>query len=237
MDIHLLSYGDHNYMSQKDIFFSTAVESGFFDKIIVYGPEDMDRDFVIQFTSILRNAKGGGYWIWKPYFVRKVFETLPEGDVLIYCDVGCLINQNGKKRFEDYIELLSKSKTGSLAFELPHKEVEYTKQEVFNFFDSPSNIIHTNQLMATVFLLKKCDHSMLLVNKWFETLCTFPEAFIDDHDPVIKNEEFIDARHDQSVFSIIRKWYGSEIIPDETYFNDFVRDGENYPFWATRLKR
>jgi len=25
-------------------------------------------------------------------------------------------------------------------------------------------------------------------------------------------------------------------LPDETYFQNFVKEGEPYPFWATRLK-
>lgn len=237
MQIHLTSYGDDKYKNQKDVFFDSAVASRFFHEVIIFGPEDMELEFSTRFKLILEHRKGGGYWIWKPYFVKKVLDRLPDGDILVYSDVGCLINVNGKNRFDEYIDLLLKSEMGSLAFKLPHKEVEYTKQEIFNIFKSPNDIIHSDQLMATVFLLKKCKHTQLLIDKWYNTLIEYPLLFVDDYDPAIKQKEFIDARHDQSVFSVIRKTYGTEVIPDETYFKDFVKEGQFYPFWATRLKR
>jgi len=237
MHIHLISYGDDRYRNQKEIFFEYAVASGFFHEVIIFGPEDIEWEFSTRFKLILEHRKGGGYWIWKPYFVKRVLDMLPDNDILVYSDVGCLINAEGRKRFDEYIDLLVQSDMGSLAFRLPHKEIEYTKQEIFNVFESSADIINSDQLMATVFLLKKCRHAQILVDKWYETLCTFPLLFVDDYDPAIKQNEFIDARHDQSVFSVIRKTFGSEVIADETYFKDFKREGMSYPFWATRLKR
>ncbi len=54
----------------------------------------------------------------------------------------------------------------------------------------------------------------------------------------IKNNEepyFIENRHDQSIYSIIVKKYGSIKLPDETYFNDWA-NGINYPILAKRNK-
>ena len=48
---------------------------------------------------------------------------------------------------------------------------------------------------------------------------------------------FIDNRHEQSVFSIIRKIHGSILLKDETWFgnNSFGnQESLKYPFWATR---
>lgn len=48
---------------------------------------------------------------------------------------------------------------------------------------------------------------------------------------------FKDNRHDQSVFSIIRKKYNSIILNDETCFVSYGNEESlKYPFWATRLK-
>ena len=89
--------------------------------------------------------------------------------------------------------------------------------------------------MATVVLFRKCDYAVDLVNKWYaaawDHISLFTDELVTD-----QRKEFIDHRHDQSVFSVIRKKYGGNIIPDETYFNDFVREGQGFPFWATRLR-
>ena len=236
MKIHLISYGDNRYESQKDFFLETASHSDFFYDIGIYGPEDIDHVFNEQFQTILNHQKGGGYWIWKPYFIKKVLDDLPDNDILIYCDAGCMINQHGNKRFKDYIEILNSSDKGSLAFELPHKEIEFTKWEVFDSLNCSAEIINSNQLMATVILLRKCSHASLLVEYWNSILYVKPLLFTDDKHPGFQDDEFIDHRHDQSIFSLVRKTYGSEILPDETYFLDFIREGQNYPFWAARLR-
>jgi len=236
MKIHLISYGDAKYASQRDFFKETALSSCFFDEVTIFSPEDIEPTFKADFGHVLSQRRGGGYWIWKPYLIKRKLESLSDNDVLIYCDAGCMINGRGEKRFKEYIALLSKSETGCLSFELPHKEIEYTKQEVFDHFGSSETLIHSNQLMATVVMLKKCPNTTMLINEWYTALCENPSLFTDDGDNAIQNKEFIDHRHDQSIFSIIRKTYKTEVIPDETYFLDFIREGQPYPIWATRLR-
>lgn len=236
MRIHLISYGDAKYASQREFFKETALASSFFDEVTIFSPEDIDPMFKAHFGYVLNQRRGGGYWIWKPYFIQRELESLSDNDILIYCDAGCMINSGGEKRFKEYIELLRNSETGCISFELPHKEIEYTKQEVFDHFDASETLIHSNQLMATVVMLRKCPHTTLLINKWYAALCENPLLFTDDKDDATQDKEFIDHRHDQSIFSIVRKTYKSEVIPDETYFLDFIREGQPYPIWATRLK-
>ena len=236
MKIQLISYGDARYALQKEFFKQTALASSFFDEVTIFSPEDIETTFSNHFEKILNQRRGGGYWIWKPYFIQRVLETLADDDILIYCDAGCMINSSGGPRFKEYVDSLTKSETGCISFELPHKEIEYTKQEVFDYLETPEDLVISNQLMATVIMLRKCTHTTMLVNKWYAVLCEKPFLFTDDKENSTQNAEFIDHRHDQSIFSIIRKTYNSEIIPDETYFLDFVREGQPYPIWATRLK-
>jgi len=236
MKIYLISYGDAKYASQREFFRETALASSFFDEITIFSPEDIEPSFSKHFQNVLKQRRGGGYWIWKPYLIQRVLETLDDDDILIYCDAGCMINDNGAERFNEYIELLMESESGCIGFELPHREIEYTKREVFDHFGSAEELILSNQLMATVIMLRKCPHATMLINKWYEALCENPLLFTDDKDDTAQYADFIDHRHDQSIFSILRKTYQSEIIPDETYFLDFIREGQPYPIWATRLK-
>lgn len=236
MKIHLISYGNGNYKRQRESLKEVALKSSFFDEVVVFSDEDLDSLFIKHFMDIFNYGKGGGYWIWKPYLIKKVLDTLDEDDILIYCDAGCELNVAGEKRLSEYIEILKNAKSGSLAFELPHKEIEYTKQEVFEYFNVSEEVKRSNQLMATVILLKKCTHSVALVEKWFQTLLENRSMFTDEKEIASQNSEFIDHRHDQSVFSVIRKTYGSEIIADETYFLNFEKEGQAYPFWAMRKR-
>lgn len=236
MKIHLLSYGNHYYENKREDLRQTALKSKFFTEVKVFGFEDLDFLFVKHFAEIFKYIRGGGYWIWKPYLIKKMLNSIDDDDILIYCDAGCELNFSGEKRFFEYIDILKSDQTGSLAFELPHKEIEYTKKEVFNHFKVSEEIRATNQLVASAILLRKCNHTLLLVEKWFETLVENPTLFTDEKDLEIQDHQFIDHRHDQSIFSLIRKIYGSVIIPDETYFLDFKRDGKPYPIWTSRKR-
>ena len=38
--------------------------------------------------------------------IKQSLLDISENDILIYCDAGCKINLKGKKRFDEYIDLL-----------------------------------------------------------------------------------------------------------------------------------
>ena len=234
MKIHLVTYGDHHYIKQLAVFKAEAVQSSFFDEVHIFSPGDMQIGFYTAIYKPLKSFRGGGYWIWKPYFVKKVMDTIADDDILIYCDAGCTLNHRGKDRFDEYVSLLSAAKTGSLDFLLFQKEYQYTKREAFVHFNSDDHAINSSQIHATVLLLKKCPHTVFLVNDWYHTAVNRPDLFSDEI-TLEQHPDFLDHRHDQSIFSLIRKKYGANIILDETgYFNSDLRF--KYPFWARRLK-
>lgn len=235
MKKYLISYGDHNYTGQKERFRKTAEASSFFDEIRIFEPEDIAQGFLDQVGETIQVKKGGGYWLWKPHFIKRALNDIRENDILIYCDAGCMINPRAKERFDEYIEMLLDAETGTLGFELSFKEYEYTKKEVFEHFRSPLEIISSNQLMATVILFKKCAHTTMLVDKWHDVATKNTSLFTDEKVD-LQLEGFIDHRHDQSIFSVIRKTFGANTIPDETYFLDFIEKGRNFPIWATRFR-
>lgn len=235
MKIHLISYGDVMYKVQREFFKESALFSSFFDEITVFTREDIDDDFSTRFQEILRFPRGGGYMIWKPYFIKRALDALQENEVLIYCDAGCMINDWGKERFDEYLKMLTSSETGIIAFEIELKEYEYTKKEVFDYFKSPETIINSKQIISGIILIRKCVHASMLIDKWYQTVCDNPWLFTDQLDTGIQHPGFIAHRHDQSIFSVILKTYGADVFPDETYFDDFMREGQFFPFWATRM--
>ncbi|NQX37644.1 hypothetical protein SAMN05421820_103361 [Pedobacter steynii] len=235
MKIHLISYGDMRYEVQREFFKESALFSSFFDEVTMFTNEDLEVTFTERFYEILQFSKGGGYMIWKPYFIKRVLDLLEEGDILIYCDAGCMINDWGKERFKEYIEKLISSETGIITFEMELKEYQYTKREVFEYFNVSKEIINSKQIISGIILIRKCTHTCMMIDKWNQTLYDNPWLFTDKLDPESQHPDFIAHRHDQSIFSVILKMYGAEVLPDETYFDDFMREGQFFPFWATRM--
>ena len=118
--IHLITYGDEVFQNSKKRLSNEARRTGWFDTLTVYGPSNIDNNFKEQFKNIFNDKKGGGFWIWKPYFIKKRLSQINENDILIYLDVGCSINPIGFKRFKEYIELLNNEES-MISFQMNHQ--------------------------------------------------------------------------------------------------------------------
>jgi hypothetical protein len=236
--IHLITYGNNNYVNSKKRLYNEALSSGWFNTITLYGPEDLDDEFKLNFKDILRQQKGGGYWIWKPYIIKKHLDKLQDNDILIYLDAGCSINKNGTQRFNEYVNMVNNNDAGIISFQMDHIEKKWTTSEIFKYFNigEDSEVKNSGQLIGGIQIIKKNPNSIKLLNLWNKVLYTNPLLFTDYYN---NNQQsyFIDNRHDQSIFSIIRKIHNSIILNDETYFELFGNEESlKYPFWATRLK-
>ena len=61
---------------------------------------------------LLPTCRGFGYWIWKPQVILQSLRMMDKGDVLLYADAGCVLNNLGKKKFNEYIDILIDSDSG-----------------------------------------------------------------------------------------------------------------------------
>jgi hypothetical protein len=101
-----------------------------------------------------------------------------------------------------------------------------------------AEIMNSSQITATIFGLKKSKYIVELIQKWLD-ICSM-EWTIDDSVQGVENEpEFHEHRHDQSVFSLLRKREKFFTIPDETYAPNKNWNGPvtgSVPIWALRRK-
>jgi len=214
-----------------------------FDHIIGYTEQHLmnDASFWEKHSEfITTHPIGYGHWLWKSYVTKLTLHSLHENDILVYADAGCTINPKGMQRLLEYFDIVNKSQYGILSFKTVHLEKTWTKMDTFEYYDAnhDESIFETEQLVGGIYVIRKCQHTVDLVNKWYDGCCNY--NLIDDSPSAIPNHtSFRENRHDQSIFSVIRKKYGTEMTEfDETYFDnsDWYGEGIRYPFWATRLK-
>lgn len=187
------------------------------------------------------NPRGYGFWLWKPFVIKKSLENLELNDILIYADAGCNFNFTplSLKRLNEYVEMVDNSVYGILTFQLNHKEIEYTKYETFEKIISHDNeniaqFKESGQCIATIIIMRKNPHTVNLVNEWLR-FSEMYDLINDKH--TSETSVFKDHRHDQSIFSLLVKKLGSLKIPDETFFHpNWYENGINYPIWATRQR-
>jgi hypothetical protein len=234
--LYFITYGDKKYRKSKKRLVLQAKLFNF-ESIKTFGFNDLSNDFIAKTKPYIGDVRGGGYWLWKPFFLKKTFDEMQDGDILLYLDAGCELNISGKKRFLEYIEIMNANK-GVLSFHLPClREYSYTNDAVFEYFeiDSSSAIYNSYQIVGGVLLLKKNDLTKKLIDDFFNVAIQRPDLFSDLYNVKTTRSNFIDHRHDQSIFSVLRKKYGLITIEDETYNEDFNLMLE-FPFLAKRIR-
>jgi len=246
--IHFITYGNHVFENAKNRLIQQARDFYPFKSIKGYGPDDLPEEFKQQFNTILNMKRGAGYWIWRPIILKQKLDEMNENEVLIYLDAGCHLNKQGMKRFNEYINMLEQSDCGIMSFQMSgnkgpggfEKEKRWTTKEIFNYFnvDINSDISNSGQYLGGILVLKKNKHLMDLMDLFIKTVYDYPLMFTDYYNNINQHHEFKENRHEQSVFSILRKLHGSVVIDgDESWMVPFGRgESLNYPFWAVRSK-
>lgn len=249
VSIVLINYSNNLFRKSQRINSKTGELTGSFDKIISYKEKDIDRSFFKKNNEILSCKRGGGYWLWKPYFIEKTLQSLNYGDFLFYCDSGSyFINP-----IDDLVQLCLDNNQDVIPFELTHYEKDWTKRDAFVLMDCDSEAYFaTKQRLSGFFLIRKSEISMNFVSEWLNF--AQDKRIITD----INNQcglenypEFKEHRHDQSIFSLLTKkykfkayrdpsQYGSalkEIYPDSKY-EEFIKltRKRNYPFFIVLRK-
>ena len=235
MKIHFISYGDDLYANSKKRIKEEAENFGMFDEICIYEPHKLTEEFKKTFSEILSLKRGGGYWIWKYDIILQELAKMNQNDILVYLDSGCTIAKTGIKRFNEYIEMLTNSSHNSIGFEINLYERSWTTKEIFNSFDS--KIDNSCQIMGGCQIYKKNDKLLEMFKEIIDVLKKDPYLITDKYN-LTQLPCFIYNRHDQSISSIVRKKYGTILLP---YWEIEVgriqpEMQKNYTFSALRLK-
>jgi hypothetical protein len=243
--IYFVTFGDsQKYQKSLDFITQEAIDSQLFTNVFSYNENNLNQDFLNKNLFFMKNSRGFGYWIYKPQVILQSFEKINNGDILLYADAGCQINKEGKQCLLKYIELVNNSKFDNLSFELTyindnktnsHLEKTWTKGDLLNMFPIDKN---SPQLVGGVFLIKKSEFTINLVKEWLSLCEQNNYHLINDSPSSIPNEPgFIEHRHDQSLWSVLRKHRGTHIIKlDETWYPNNWNQNKDKPIHAIRRR-
>ena len=236
--IHFVTYGTKNFRVAKKHLMMLASESSLFDSVIGLSQKSLSDDFKSKYRNILKESRGAGYWIWKHEIIKNVLDEIKENDILVYSDAGSSFNYYAKNRFSEYIEVINNSEFGNFLMECEskHKEIQWTSSKLLEYFNVEKNseIAQSTQLEATHMIFKKNDHTKHYFEDYTKLLNFDMNLITDKYNHINKHDAFKENRHDQSIFSLLTKTLGGEIIPNETHFLDNKELQYNYPFLAVR---
>lgn len=240
MKTYFLTYGDRNFHLSKKHLLSLAKRSGYFDFHIALGPNDLDYKFKKKYKNILKHRRGGGYWIWKHRIIDNLLREINKGDTIVYCDAGASINitKKAKQRYFEYIAMLNDSDYSNFRMQCEPGFIEkyYTYKETFDYFKIKTNsrIGQSLQFQAGHMMFKKNEHAREFFNEYELFLNENPYLITDNFNQKNQIDNFIENRHDQSIFSMLSKTMGSVFIQNETEFRKRPNSQYDFPFLSVR---
>lgn len=205
---YFITFGTDNYIDAGSRLLCQANRSRVFDTIIMYNENFLknDHEFWNQHKDFIKNnSRGYGYWIWKPYIIKKTMENLKDGDYLLYLDNGCEIGKNNLHSFSDLFDI---AKRDLIVATTTHHEKDWCKIDLLLELDMiHDKYLHDSpQRQAGEIMFYVCDKTRDLVNKWYELCCNY-HLLDDSPSNVTEFDCFIENRHDQSIFSLLTKKY------------------------------
>jgi hypothetical protein len=203
MTTHFITFGagSINYIEAVSRLCTQATKIGLFDKITFFTEEDLQRDDAFwnrHSEFMMNNHRGYGYWLWKPYIIKKTIESLKDGDILLYLDSGCEINIAKKEEMLKYFDLV-KSEFIITSFYCANKQ--WTKMDLILHLNA-TEYMDAPMRQGGALLFYVCDKTRTIINEWYDTACNY--HLLDDSPSYSQNHnEYVEHRHDQSIFSLL----------------------------------
>jgi hypothetical protein len=222
--VRLATFAGCTSAGRLPVFVAEARRSGFFDDVHAALPATLDASWLARHGGRLRpSLRGCGYWSWKPQVVRETLALMADGEVLVYADAGSSLHPENCGRFWQYVALAAAHPDKVLSFEMARgrspAEHSWSKADAGAALGLLPGSPHwaSPQLHATYFFLVNCPSSRDLVAAWAEA-ATAQEYHLVDDSPGATPEPpgFVEHRHDQSLFSLLRKQRGAALLlPDD----------------------
>ena len=218
-DIYICSFASSDLKESILRFRNQANEMGIYKNIKIFNENNLSEKKKNQINELNRIKKRlYGYASWKPEIIQNYLMEIPENSILQYSDIGCHLNPKGLKRLKDYINLLNKNDILGFKYIVPTKssynnfkyqeyfEYQYTKGDVLKYFkiDMNSEIVKSQQFLSGIIFFKNNNFTKNFVYQWSEA-CKKNYLIDDSESSSVNHKNFIEHRHDQSIFSIIAK--------------------------------
>jgi hypothetical protein len=223
---HLLCYGDWKFEESKQLLITSAKQYGI-DVIHSFGSNDLkSTEFYKKYKKILDAERGGGYWLWKPFFMNKVIHQLPEGDILLYLDCGAEVIAP----LEPLFTLLEKQDI--VLFKAHgHFNKQWVKKDVFVALNCDKEEYWDAEMLSAGYQMYSVSAaSKKFIGEWLQ-YCT-QDALITDDDNVLgfeNHKEFRENRHDQAILSVLAKRNNIRLWRDPSQNgNDYIQHTDTY---------
>ena len=216
MKKHLLVYGTENYKNSISSLIKSS--NNYFDEHHIFGPLDIDNEFKNKNELILSQSRGAGYWLWKPYFILKVLNSINEGDIVFYVDAGNIILNNPTFLYENLKNnngiILFDNRDGVIDGSAAKNNISCKKDSFVLMGCDSDEYIYGTHLNASYQIYQKNKYSLQFVKEYLN-FCENVNVLTDTPNQHGDNYNgYYDHRHDQSVLSLLAIKYKINSLVD-----------------------
>lgn len=218
--VHLVSYAggtEVNFRNQNALAY-TAINKGF-DVIHLYNEQHLDKDFKKRNQHILKQARGAGYWLWKPYVILDTLKHADDGDIIVYMDSGCFVNRT----VDSILEKFRQQKSDVLLIANGHTNKEYIKRDLMKFFDMDTEECRNkNQINASFLMIRNTTKAREFIAEWL-AICEKNELITDKPSVVKEYSDFKENRHDQAILTLVSYKHPDlvTVVSEDEFMKDF----------------
>lgn len=109
MKIFFLSFADSSLSPTLKRIEEQANQMQVFDKIMIFNEKQIPKKRIKYVIKQTGSKRGFGYWCWKPALINFIIKNeMSDGDLLLYCDAGCILNPINRQKLIEYLKLTEK---------------------------------------------------------------------------------------------------------------------------------
>lgn len=223
----LVSYANNERFYRSQYFLEQSAKR-YFDGCATYHPDVLDDNFKEKNKHILSLARGGGYWIWKPYIILSTLNQVKHGDYVFYVDSGNIIVNDPAPLFN----IVDNTSKGLLLFENRDgapvgtiwKNYQWTKYDCFKKMNClEDKYVQGNQVDGSYILVKRSDYAIKFFTEYL-AYCEDEDILTDKPNLLGDNfSGFNEHRHDQSVLSLLSIREQLDIEEEPSEWGEYTR--------------
>lgn len=235
--IYLVTYGDEKFANSKKNLINSASNLGEIDECVSYDKNDLiNSDIYEECKHIIDQPRGGGYWLFNPYYILKTLNAINYNDYVIWLDSGTEII-NSIKPLIDISE-----ETDSFLIKMPYKQSEWTKMDCFYYMDMVGDeYFNSSHFNASHQIYKKTDFNIKFVTEYLKFSKDYRISTDSPNECGLENkEDFKDHRHPQSILSLLSykyklngymdpsQYYTPQLLNSSTYTDFEIQKSKMY---------
>lgn len=203
-----IGLGTINYRVASNRLAREVSGTGIFSTSIGYD-ERFLKKFSLDFwkahrTFLKARNPGYGWWVWKPEFIRKCLQEIPEGHGLMYSDAGNYISsaKSDLETLTSYLNLANEHNvvgSNSQGF----LEKDWSSPELMNLLNLNDSARNSNQFLGGFLLVTNSPEGRNFISNWANLVCLENHKFLLPG--LYSNHSSQVGSYDQSILSCLLK--------------------------------